>query len=91
MPAIKKPAELHAIDKEFVRVENFARWTSGSALRTGTAVNHRVRTRAKFFFEGDHKFFVRGVTYGPFAPDAAGAHFGTLDKAKDDFALIREA
>ena len=42
------------------------------AFRTGIAVNHRVRTRAKFFFQGDYKFFVKGVTYGTFAPDADG-------------------
>jgi hypothetical protein len=31
-----------------------------------------VRMRAKFFFEGDKKFFIKGTTYGPFAPDAEG-------------------
>ena len=54
-------------------------------------MNHRVRTRAKFFFEGDHKFFLKGVTYGPFAPDAGGYHFGTPEKARVDFSLMREA
>ena len=33
-----------------------------------------IRVRAKFFFEGDRKLFMKGVTYGPFAPDAEG-HF----------------
>ena len=36
-----------------------------------------VRVRAKFFFEGEKKFFIKGVTYGPFAPDANGEYFGT--------------
>ncbi len=54
-------------------------------------MNHRVRTRAKFFFEGDQKFLVKGVTYGPFAPDSEGAHFGTPEKARRDFTLMREA
>ena len=31
-----------------------------------------IKVRAKFFFEGEKKFFVKGVTYGPFAPDADG-------------------
>jgi len=30
----------------------------------------RIRPKAKFFFEGEKKFFVKGVTYGPFKPDA---------------------
>ncbi len=49
-----------------------------------------VRVQAKFFFEGDRKFFVKGVTYGPFAPDAEGAHFGTSDGARADLALMRD-
>ena len=32
----------------------------------------RIRVRAKFFFEGGRKFFVKGVTYGPFKPNADG-------------------
>jgi len=51
----------------------------------------RVRVRAKFFFEGDRKFFIKGVTYGPFAPDADGEHFGDPVKAAADFALMRAA
>ena len=54
-------------------------------------MNHRVRTRAKFFFERDQKFFAKGVTYGPFAPDAEGAHFGTPEKAQSDFRLMTQA
>ena len=56
-----------------------------------TAVSTPVRVRAKFFFEGDQKFFVKGVTYGPFAPDADGEHFGDPAKAAKDFALMKEA
>ena len=35
-----------------------------------------IRVRAKFFFDGDEKFFLKGVTYGPFAPDAEGNFVG---------------
>ncbi len=50
-----------------------------------------VRVQAKFFHEGDRKFFVQGVTYGPFAPDADGHHFGTPDKARADLEAMRSA
>jgi len=50
-----------------------------------------VRVQAKFFFEGEKKFFVKGVTYGPFAPDKDGHHFGTPEKARGDLAMMREA
>lgn len=32
----------------------------------------RVRARGMFFFEGDRKFWLRGVSYGPFPPAASG-------------------
>jgi len=50
-----------------------------------------ICVRAKFFFEGSRKFFIKGVTYGPFAPDENDDYFGTPDKAGRDLALMREA
>ena len=49
-----------------------------------------IRVRAKFFFEGARKWFIKGVTYGPFAPDAAGDFVGDPEKARRDFALMAE-
>ncbi|CAN5491107.1 hypothetical protein BH18VER1_BH18VER1_11380 [soil metagenome] len=49
-----------------------------------------MRAVAKFFFEGDRKFFVKGVTYGPFAPDAEGDHLGTPEQLDRDLTLMRE-
>ena len=48
-----------------------------------------IRVRAKFFFEGDKKWFIKGVTYGPFAPDSAGHFVGDPDKARRDFTLMQ--
>lgn len=50
----------------------------------------RVRAVAKFFFEGDRKFFVKGVTYGPFKPDAAGHYLGTPHQLELDLRLMGE-
>jgi len=52
--------------------------------------NSRIRAVAKFFFEGDRKFFVKGVTYGPFKPDADGSYLGRPDQVDVDLALMRE-
>src|SRR3954470_5854348 len=49
-----------------------------------------IRVRAKFFFEGDRKWFLKGVTYGPFAPDAEGFFVGDPEKARRDFTLMQE-
>ena len=53
-------------------------------------MNYRVRARAKFFFEGDHKFFLKGVTYGTFAPDANGYYVGPPEKARIDLSMMRD-
>jgi glycosyltransferase involved in cell wall biosynthesis len=55
------------------------------------SANLRIRAVAKFFFEGDRKFFVKGVTYGPFKPDADGSYLGSTDQVDVDLALMREA
>ena len=49
----------------------------------------RVRVRAKFFFQGEHKWFLKGITYGPFRPDAAGDFVGDPEKLRADLALMR--
>ena len=50
----------------------------------------RLEVRGKFFFVGDDKVPVRGVTYGPFAPDAAGYQFPAPETVERDFALMVE-
>ena len=52
--------------------------------------NSRIRPAAKFFFEGDRKFFVKGVTYGPFKPDAEGNYLGWPEQLDVDLALMCE-
>lgn len=49
-----------------------------------------VHAVAKFFFEGDRKFFVKGVTYGPFRPDSEGFHCGTPAQLAHDLGQMRE-
>src|SRR5262249_35172148 len=47
--------------------------------------NHRLRVRGKFFFDGDDKLYVRGVTYGTFHPDEQGAQFPPPQVVNQDF------
>jgi glycosyltransferase involved in cell wall biosynthesis len=49
-----------------------------------------VRATAKFFLEGDRKFFVKGVTYGPFKADADGHHVGTPEQLDRDLNQMRQ-
>jgi glycosyltransferase involved in cell wall biosynthesis len=69
----------------------------GATARTATArtlpadeAADRFAARGKFFFRGAEKFFVRSVTYGPFAPGEDGAQFPRPALVQRDFALMRE-
>ena len=51
----------------------------------------RLVPRAKFFFEGDRKFYLQGVTYGPFRPaKEGGPQLPVPEKAARDLRLMRE-
>jgi glycosyltransferase involved in cell wall biosynthesis len=50
---------------------------------------NRVRRDGKFFRLGDQKFYVKGVTYGPFKPNPThGEHLPERDQIAKDFAQI---
>lgn len=55
-----------------------------------TANRPRITVDGKFFRRGARKFYLKGVTYGPFAPNAAGESFASPDQTVKDFALVRE-
>ncbi len=50
----------------------------------------RVSLDGKFFRLGSEKFFVKGVSYGPFAPGNDGEPFHPPEKTAQDFELVRE-
>ena len=51
---------------------------------------NRVRRDGKFFRLGDEKFYVKGVTYGPFKPDAGGEPLPPRERVARDFDLMRD-
>ncbi len=51
----------------------------------------RLQVRAKFFFEGETKFYLQGVTYGPFRPATdSGPNLPEPERVALDFGLMRE-
>jgi len=48
------------------------------------------RARGKFLFRGEEKLFLRGVSYGPFAPASHGTQFPEREMVLRDFALMRD-
>jgi O-antigen biosynthesis protein len=49
----------------------------------------RVSVDGKFFRLGEKKFYVQGLSYGPFAPNAAGQPFASPEQTASDLAQIR--
>src|SRR5262245_31956664 len=54
------------------------------------ADTNRVRRDGKFFRLGTEKFHVKGVTYGPFAPNREGVPLPERQQVRADFEQIRE-
>lgn len=48
----------------------------------------RPRAHGKFIHLGQHKFYLRGVTYGPFAPDKAGSEYHDVAQVEADFSRM---
>src|SRR5262245_18321778 len=70
---------------------------AAAIARTATArtwpadeATERFAARGKFFFRGAEKFFLRSVTYGPFAPGPDGTQFPRPPLVQRDFALMRD-
>ncbi len=63
--------------------------------RKAEPLTNRIRRDGKFFRLGTEKFYVKGVTYGPFkGPAGANAkgdeHYATPDQTARDFVLMNE-
>jgi glycosyltransferase involved in cell wall biosynthesis len=50
----------------------------------------RVTVDGKFFRAGERKFYVKGVGYGPFMPNAVGQSFASREQTDTDFGHIRK-
>jgi GT2 family glycosyltransferase len=58
--------------------------------RRAEPITNRVRRDGKFFRLGTEKFYVKGVTYGPFAPNAEGDPLPSRENTRRDFEQIVE-
>src|SRR3954447_15546437 len=54
------------------------------------AAQSRVVVDGKFFRLGEKKFFVKGIAYGPFAPNAQGLPFASPEQTALDLTQISE-
>jgi len=63
---------------------------NGARKRVDQLVSNRVRRDGKFFRLGTEKFYVKGVTYGPFAANSEGNLLPSREQTAKDFAQMRE-
>jgi GT2 family glycosyltransferase len=77
---------------EVIEVQEAAPSAAGTVVAeavVATAVRlPPIRVEGKFFFVGETKCFLKGVTYGPFPIGADGTQFPTPARAHQDFALM---
>jgi O-antigen biosynthesis protein len=50
----------------------------------------RLIARGKYLFDGERKFFGRGVSYGPFPPNSRGERYPEPERVASDFALMNQ-
>lgn len=48
----------------------------------------RPKVHGKFIFVGEEKFYIRGVTYGPFRPNEEGCEYHDRQTVEQDFRLM---
>jgi len=65
--------------------------TNPDAVASPPPTTQRVRVDGKFFRLGSAKFYVKGFTYGPFAPDGQGCTYPPPETVRRDMAIIRQA
>ena len=84
--AVVSTEPIRAVPRAIMRAPG-APGSNGRQRRVVPSTN-RVRRDGKFFRLGGEKFFVKGVTYGPFAPNADGDLYPSPNQTRRDFEQI---
>jgi GT2 family glycosyltransferase len=61
-----------------------------TSMNSASPTAERVRVDGKFFRLGAKKFHVKGVTYGPFAPNEQGETFPAPEQVRRDLAQLQQ-
>lgn len=77
-----------ALQQDFSPANNGLNVSNPAASATLPAFTERIRVHGKFLYEGDRKFWIRGVTYGTFCPAEDGTPFPVRDIVAQDFRMM---
>ena len=76
--------------KELATISTIGTAVDAICPSSTTSKMQRPKVDGKFLVVGVEKFFVKGVTYGSFPPNAMGDQFPETDVVARDFALMRK-
>lgn len=65
--------------------------SEGARMSNVAGPQDRPRVKGRYLFLGEEKFFVKGVTYGPFPPNEQGEPLPPMDRVEADFRQMRAA
>jgi GT2 family glycosyltransferase/LmbE family N-acetylglucosaminyl deacetylase len=77
--------------EELVTISTIGAAVDATYTSPTTSEMQRPKVDGKFLVVGAEKFFVKGVTYGSFPPNAMGDQFPEADDVARDFALMQKA
>jgi O-antigen biosynthesis protein len=58
-------------------------------VQPGTQPSHSFYVKGKFLYAGEEKYFIKGVTYGTFAPQPDGTQFPRPEAVEKDFRMMQ--
>lgn len=76
------------LQDDFCPVANGLNVNIPSAIGTAPAYTDRITVHGKFLYEGDTKFWIRGVTYGTFCPAEDDTPFPVRERVQQDFSMM---
>jgi len=74
--------------RDFIDVTPHSRTLNTPRPSTTGVATDRPRISGKFFRLGEETFYLKGVTYGTFAPAPDGSQFPSAERVQGDFALM---
>lgn len=91
---MQKPLDSHSQKLEpviFSTPEELTSATQDTVESLEGAHVTQISVRGKFLFQGETKFWVKGITYGTFTPDEDGHQFPVRSIVQQDFSAIAES
>jgi beta-galactosidase/beta-glucuronidase len=81
----ERDVQLESFQTRWGEFRESGRFVPPASARSKLPIAERPRVAGKFLFQGDAKFYVKGVSYGAFRPDAAKREYQNAAQIDRDF------